>query len=201
MIHFIIQLIKKLLLYSRKKASTIPKPKMILSPSPNFSSRDNHKIDCIVIHHTGTFNAKRDINWLTTKEYKNKDGKIVRNYASAHYVIDRIGTIHKLVADLDKAWHAGYSYYKGLFDVNQFSIGIELVGNGNTSMFTNNQYESLTWLCNMLIKKYDIPKDRITSHSHIRTEFKVRKPDINVASKYDPGDNFIWKKLLDNLDG
>lgn len=202
MIGLIIKFIKKLLLYSRKPmAIKIDEPKIVLVPSPNFSARKDNKIDCIVIHHTGTHSAKRDIEWLTTKYYKDKQGNSIRNYASAHYVIDRSGVIFSLVKDKDKAWHAGRSYYDGKFDVNQFSIGIELVGDGNIDTFTNKQYDSLIWLCNSLINKHNISRDKITSHSYIRTQFKIRKPKVSVALKYDPGKNFDWERLLRDLDG
>ena len=47
---------------------------------------------------------------------------------SAHYLIDRTGTIYRLVGDAKRAWHAGLSKMPdGEEDINNFSIGIEMM--------------------------------------------------------------------------
>ncbi|MDP3052306.1 MAG: N-acetylmuramoyl-L-alanine amidase, partial [bacterium] len=45
---------------------------------------------------------------------------------SAHFVIERDGKVIQMIKLEDRAWHAGVSEWKGIKEVNQFSIGIEI---------------------------------------------------------------------------
>ena len=100
---------------------------------------------------------------------------------SAHYLIDRSGGIYQLVEDKNIAYHAGASKMPdGRKDVNNFSIGIEMINKEDTQ-FTKAQYEAVNMLIAMLKKKYGIKY--IVGHS-----------DIAPARKTDPW-NFDWKKL------
>jgi len=83
-------------------------------PSPNKSSRNGAKVTGIVWHYTAGPTAASAIAWLC-----NPDAK-----ASAHFVIDRDGTITQLVSCADAAWHAGVS------SVNRATIGVELANVG-----------------------------------------------------------------------
>lgn len=87
--------------------------------SPNYNQR-NKAIDAIVIHFTSSGNLEGTIAWFQNPAAK----------ASAHYVIDRDGSIVQMVKDEDRAWHAGKSSLYGRNNVNDFSIGIELVNWG-----------------------------------------------------------------------
>ncbi len=49
---------------------------------------------------------------------------------SAHYVIGENGSVIQMVEVAEKAWHAGASEFRGRPNVNEFSIGIELVNWG-----------------------------------------------------------------------
>lgn len=100
---------------------------------------------------------------------------------SAHYLIDRSGTIYRLVADQNIAYHAGASKMPdGRKDVNNFSIGIEIMNTEETS-YTKAQYEAVNTLVATLKKKYAIKN--IVGHA-----------DIAPDRKSDPW-NFDWKKL------
>ena len=150
----------------------------------------NIEIDTIVIHHTGDFSCKGTLAWFKDPASK----------ASAQYVIDLDGQIYKVVPEFMKAWHAGYSWFKGKYWVNNFSIGIELVGDGNKKQYTEAQMESLVWLCADIIKRNPkITIDRITSHSHIRAEYQKRGK-VKVATKVDPGKYFDWVEFQKKLD-
>src|SRR6188472_2543976 len=87
--------------------------------SPNFDDRpDGVVVDTIVLHATvlNTLDA-------VAAHFENPDTKV-----SAHYTIDRDGTVACHVAEEKRAWHAGQSKMKdGRTGVNDFSIGIELV--------------------------------------------------------------------------
>ena len=148
------------------------------------------EIDTIVIHHTGDFNYKGSIAW-----FKDKTSNV-----SAHYIIDLDGIIYKIVPESMKAWHAGYSYFENKYSVNNFSIGIELVGNGNNKKYTEAQLESLVWLCSDIISRHPkITIDRIVAHSFIRDEYNKRAKKKR-DEKVDPGKYFDWKDFRKRLD-
>ena len=154
------------------------KPKEITwKASPNWSSRKGSKIEAIVLHHTGKGGMKSAVSWFKTK----KSG------VSAHYIVDRDGTIVQMVKDENKAWHSGVSVLHGRAHVNRFSIGIEIVSTGEDG-YTNEQYDSVVFLCKMLKKKYDIENNWIVGHNVIAPGRKV-----------DPK-GFNWNKLFDMID-
>jgi AmpD protein len=103
---------------------------------------------------------------------------------SAHYVLDREGTIHELVPPDKLAFHAGKSKMPapedGRESVNNFSIGIELLGT-ETSGFTEAQYQSLQWLIGNL--KQTFPIKNLLGHSQIAP-----------GRKTDPH-NFNWSRV------
>lgn len=155
----------------------VAEPKEITwKASPNWSSRKGTKIEAIVLHHTGKGGMKAAVLWFKTK----KSG------VSAHYVVDRDGTIVQMVKDEKKAWHSGKSSLNGRPNVNIFSIGIEIVSTGEDG-YTDEQYDSVTFLCKMLKKKYDIENDNIVGHK-----------DIAPGRKHDPA-KFDWGLLLDMI--
>ena len=108
--------------------------------------------------------------------------KIYESYGvSAHYLIDRSGTIYRLVEDKNIAYHAGVSKMPdGRRDVNDFSIGIEMMNKEDTA-YTTAQYGAVNSLVASLKKKYHI-KD-IVGHNNIAPDRKT-----------DPW-KFDWKKL------
>lgn len=108
--------------------------------------------------------------------------KIYESYGvSAHYLIDRGGKIYRLVEDKNIAYHAGASKMPdGRQDVNNFSIGIELMNKEDTE-FTKAQYEAVNDLTAYLKKKHSI-------------KYVVGHGDIAPTRKTDPW-NFDWKKL------
>jgi AmpD protein len=100
---------------------------------------------------------------------------------SAHYLIDRAGTIYRLVEDKNIAYHAGVSQMSdGRKNVNDFSIGIEMI-NTQDGQYTSAQYAVVNQLIAHLKKQYLI-------------KFVVGHKDIAPDRKTDPW-NFDWKKL------
>lgn len=100
---------------------------------------------------------------------------------SAHYLIDRKGTMYRLVADKNIAYHAGVSKMSdGRTNVNDFSIGIEIMNQKETS-YTDAQYTAVNNLIASLKGKYAI-------------KYVVGHDDIAPDRKTDPW-NFDWKKL------
>jgi len=105
-------------------------------------------------------------------------------------MIARRGKVYKLVDEECVAWHAGKSTLRGCSvgnSCNDFSIGIELIGNG-TKDFTNSQYDSLVKLTRDIRSRHTIPKENIVGHS-----------DIAPGRKVDPGPHFDWGRYIGEL--
>jgi len=128
---------------------------------------------------------------------------------SAHYIIDRDGTIHLAVSEDRVAFHAGagtladFPAYEN--NLNQHSIGIELLGIGTQEDmsifltaaeyqaldpsligFTDAQYEALNWLIrDILLRHPGILPNRAHIIGH----------DEYASDKTDPGALFEWDRL------
>jgi len=103
---------------------------------------------------------------------------------SAHYLVDRQGHIVQFVADQDRAWHAGVSLWQGRTRCNDYSIGIEIIGD-EYSPFTAGQYQATTDLCHHLIGLHpSITMARIVGHA-----------DIAPYRKWDPGKQWHWRRF------
>lgn len=140
-----------------------------------FENRSSRDIDTVVVH--SSYDALGNDPYSVSgviEEY--------RQYGvSAHYLIDRKGTIYRLVEDRDVAYHAGVSKTPdGRTGVNGFSIGIELVEK-DTDSPTSAQYAGLRSLIASLKSKYSIK--HVLGHS-----------DIAPGRKSDPW-GFDWEKL------
>lgn len=124
--------------------------------SPNFSSRKGIVPDMAIIHYTASMNCAGSLAW-----FENPESKV-----SAHFVIDRDGTIFNCVDEVFSAWHAGKSEWDGRKFLNKYSIGIELVGIRDRK-FTEAQYDSLILLLRYLVKEYNIPEKYVLGHEHV----------------------------------
>jgi len=91
--------------------------------SPNFYPGANPR-EIIVMHYTAGYTAGSAINTFKVRPPK------PANPASAHFVVETDGTITQMVSTNDRAWHAGDGYYQSRPNVNNFSIGIEIVNPG-----------------------------------------------------------------------
>ena len=147
--------------------------------SPNFSKnlRKISKIQYIIIHYTGMQSKRVSLKRLTNPLKK----------VSCHYMIDREGQVVQMIDDNKIAWHAGKSRWKNLKNLNEKSIGIELVNKGHRlgyQKFSSNQIKTLIKVCLVLKKKYKINSSCVLGHS-----------DIAPLRKIDPGEKFPWKLL------
>jgi len=107
---------------------------------------------------------------------------------STHFLIDREGEIIQFVPVIQRAWHAGRSFFRGRDRVNDFSVGIELVGSDETR-FTDRQYSTLTALTRALQFAWPaITADRIVGHS-----------EIAPGRKSDPGPHFDWTRYRESI--
>jgi len=135
------------------------------------------KIDTIIIHSCFAPDAKDPFDTQESISLFNQCG------VSAHYLISRDGNILNLVPEEKRAWHAGISKLPFKDDqreaVNDFSIGIELIGESD---FTEDQYLALIDLINQINTRHKIKY--ILGHNHIAPNRKT-----------DPGENFDWSRL------
>jgi len=138
-----------------------------------------HDINAIVVHKTESGNVEGTLEWFNDS----KSG------VSSHYVIDSDGTIYQCVPDFMVAWHAGKSQLHGVSEVNQFSLGIELVGLDSDEL-TEQQMEALVELCVERCHDHKIPLNRVVGHCHIA---------IPPGRKTDPGQKFDWFTFLNTL--
>ncbi|MGQ0711983.1 MAG: 1,6-anhydro-N-acetylmuramyl-L-alanine amidase AmpD [Rhodoferax sp.] len=100
---------------------------------------------------------------------------------SAHFYVQRNGTLWQFVSCQRRAWHAGVSHYRGRDNCNDDSIGIELEGlEGST--FTPAQYQCLARLLPALCQHHPIAY--LAGHEHIAP-----------GRKHDPGAGFDWPRL------
>ena len=147
--------------------------------SPNFSEkkRNIRQIKLLILHYTGMQSARVSIKRLTSPKHK----------VSCHYLINREGKVFRMVEDNRVAWHAGKSKWGKFVNLNDKSIGIELVNKGHKfgyQKFSKKQISALIQLCIKLKKKYRIKNHYILGHS-----------DIAPLRKSDPGEKFPWNLL------
>lgn len=102
---------------------------------------------------------------------------------SAHYLIDRDGTVARLVPEVLRAWHAGAGRWGRVRDVNSHSIGIELQNSG-AEPFPQAQMLALMRLLGGVLERHAIAPERVIGHS-----------DMAPARKRDPGMFFDWRAL------
>lgn len=109
--------------------------------------RGGHAVDHIVVHYTGTdASAHNNLLYFSRNAAR----------ASAHYFVDRDGTLRQSVPESDTAWHAGK------FAMNQRSVGIECVSAGED--FTKEQVATLAALVQDLMARYGIPASSVIRH-------------------------------------
>jgi AmpD protein len=158
--------------------------------SPNHNARPSGEISLLVIHNISLPPAQFATgkvqeffqNRLDVTEHPYFEG-IADLRVSAHFLIERDGTVTQFVSCLDRAWHAGVSSFEGRETCNDFSVGIELEGTDDLP-FTDAQYHALTALTRQLQSAYPgITAQRICGHS-----------DIAPGRKTDPGPAFDWAR-------
>ncbi|MXV38558.1 N-acetylmuramoyl-L-alanine amidase [Flavobacteriaceae bacterium Ap0902] len=137
----------------------------------------------LILHYTALDNY-RSYNVLTEQQ------------VSSHYLINDIddNTIDILVSESQRAWHAGYSYWLGRTNINDSSIGIEIVNPGYRIEdeqiiffpYPEYQFKKVAKLSKNIVERYDIDPTYVLGHS-----------DVAPQRKEDPGALFPWKRLYD----
>ena len=150
----------------------------LVRPSPNFGERkDGKKVTAIILHYTGMPDGKGAEDWLC-----NSDSEV-----SSHYLVHEDGRIVQMVAEADRAWHAGKSYWHGERDLNSVSVGIEIVNPGHIlgyRPFPAKQISAVIRLCRGIALRHGVTPAMVLAHS-----------DIAPGRKTDPGPYFSWGRL------
>lgn len=142
----------------------------------------------IIAHHTAT--GEGSIEWVLKTLTVSKAPHAV----SCHYVIDTIGSLYKIWEDTDILWHAWESSWMGRNGMNQYSIGIEVIGPLKNGGFTDKQRAVFKDLVLELSAIHNIDGDRLLRHK-----------DISPWRKIDIMDTFwnwqfsSWQEYKSNL--
>lgn len=132
-------------------------PQATWRPCPNFNPRPAQPPDMIVLHATVI-----DLD-ATLSGFERPDSGV-----SAHYVVGKDGSVFQMVKEEDRAWHAGESFWKGRRDINDYSLGIEMVNrNDGEDPWPDEQVDAVLKLCKYLVEKYGIVRDNVVTHAWI----------------------------------
>ena len=146
--------------------------------SPNQDERPKgNLVDMVVLHYTGMKNGEMAVERLCNPLAE----------VSAHYIVFEDGHLIQLVSEDRRAWHAGSAFWRGNTDINERSIGIEIVNPGHEfglTKFPDKQMAALESLIIEIIQRYSISGHNIVGHS-----------DVAPRRKIDPGELFDWRRL------
>lgn len=168
------------------------------------SSAQNKRIQSLVLH-------------FTAGNYKNSMVALKHSgQVSSHYLIPSLRDesypfeqlkIVQLVEEHDRAWHAGYSHWQGRDNLNDTSIGIEIVHRPICQKVYDNQLGGefgANQLCHfpefeqaqidLLVK---LVKDILARHPDIEDTRIIGHSDIAPMRKSDPGPSFPWRQLAE----
>lgn len=149
----------------------------VVAETPHRSAPASRKIKFVVLHSTGAATAPGTIKWFAMPESK----------VSAHLLIDKDGTVYRFVPDAANAWHAGVSAWKGLNNLNNWSIGIELVHVDGKDEWPRPQLEACLAACIDFCAKHKIAAADVIGHN-----------DIAPGRKVDP-QGFPWTEFRESL--
>lgn len=90
----------------------------------------------------------------------------LRSSGETHYLVDTAGKVYRVMDPRRVALHCGRSMWNGLSDIDQYSIGIEVVGSYNKDI-TAAQYAALKELLLELQRTYRVPDIRVLTHSMV----------------------------------
>lgn len=122
---------------------------------------------------------------------------LTQQTVSAHYLVNDKddNEIYQLVDENKRAYHAGISSWRTDKNLNDTSIGIEIVNMGYKAdslgkrvfmPFSDDQFKKVAALTKDIVTRYNIPATNVLAHS-----------DIAPTRKQDPGPQFPWKRLYD----
>jgi N-acetyl-anhydromuramyl-L-alanine amidase AmpD len=170
-------------------------------PSSNYGSR----VKYLVLHATSEDFAE-SLRLLTQP---------TANPVSSHYLVPAPGDpsytrsslrVHRLVPELERAWHAGVSYWAEETGLNDRSIGIEIVNEFKCSGTSGPVNETVPEDISCEFPSYDeeqialvieLVSDILARYPSINPIDVVGHSDIAILRKSDPGPKFPWKRLYE----
>ena len=170
-------------------------PGVVRRLSPHFNERPEGALVSLAVLHFISLPAGRfggedvdalfmgTLDAMNRPEYESLRGLRV----SSHFFVRRTGEVRQYVSVLDRAWHAGVSSFEGHTGCNDFSVGIELEGTGETP-YEDAQYLALGELLGTLTRV--LPVEAVTGHEHIAP-----------GRKQDPGPSFDWDRVREMVPG
>lgn len=136
----------------------------------------------------------------TAGNFKSSLEELTEGPVSSHYLVpegpmDNQRKVFELVPEVERAWHAGVSAWQDRSNLNDTSIGVEIVNLGYKDEagkrtwfpFPDYQVETVIELAKDIVDRYKIEPTRVVGHG-----------DIAPGRKVDPGPVFPWKKLYEN---
>ncbi len=172
-----------LLLVSCATHEYIPKIKGLKIDSKTYNSAgQDNRIKVLVLHYT-------------VSDYATSLKILTERQVSSHYLVGDIADenkVYQLVREDKRAWHAGVSYWQKRTNLNDCSIGIEIVNKGFVEKdgertffpFDGKQMQKVAKLAQNIIERYHIKPTAIVGHS-----------DVSTGRKQDPGPLFPWEIL------
>lgn len=161
--------------------------------SVNYTNKYNPK-KYLVVHYTA---GKVDNG--TAAKSNSEYFKSTYRGASAHYFVDCGPVVYRCVSDDLVAWHCGgASKYYHPECRNSNSIGVEICSYfDNSYKFKDVTYNNALTLCRWIVKKYNIPKDRVVMHYHV-THKICAAPFMSNSKPTSAWDNFKNAIFSDN---
>lgn len=134
---------------------------------------DEAKANLKIKNHFSPRNKKRalrpktDYIILHTTEGKSTGSlKGITKYGLAHYLVDIDGMVYRIIEKNRIAKHSGRSIWNGKRNIDNYSIGIEVVGMHNEDI-TVSQYRSLKELIRQLQSYYRLSDNDVLTHSMV----------------------------------
>ncbi len=148
-----------------------------------------------LLKHVQQTGIKGTLKYLSDMTKSDDYGRV-----SYHKICDRDGQGYSLVPEEFDCWGAGKSSAvdhpissrkaKRVYNLNDQSIQLALVGDGNAFNFESAQYDWEAKTCAELIRKYNIDPRRILGHEDVATP---------LGRKTDPGPRHHWGLLFSKI--
>ena len=179
---------------------TTPLPEVGSKGKPAYEARDGY-----FVSHAVTSPAQNDrvrflVMHYTALSESDSLKALTKDQVSSHYLVPQAlesfqdkPVVMQLVDENKRAWHAGVSTWNGRSNLNDTSIGVEIVNLGFTDdmlghrtwyPYTEKQVAAIAALAKDIITRYQITPDNVLGHS-----------DIAPLRKQDPGKLFPWERL------
>lgn len=135
-------------------------------------------VTLLVLHHTATGN-EASLRILSGRDPSTR--------VSVHYLVtdEPEPRIIEIVPEDKVAFHAGVAQWRGDRDLNESSIGVEVVNlDGNVHPYSEAQFAVIASLTADIVRRHGIAARNVVAHS-----------DIAPGRKQDPGTLFPWRRL------